>query len=121
MNIAIERRVNESLELNNYLTAFIQADACHLVPDIQFWLITHDEKEKMQSCNLNLPHILDWSYQFYTGKKFLILKTDHLLAGTKHGQVDHLIASTIYHHKMPYHSVLSNSCAESNRNTKRSH
>ena len=91
-----QRQVNESWELNNYLTAFIQGDACHLVADIQIRLITHDEKEKMKSCNLNLPHILDWSYQYYTGKKLLILKTNHLLVETEHVQLDHLRASTIY-------------------------
>ena len=118
-NITIQRQVNESWERNNYLTVIIQGDAYHLVADIQVWLITHDEKEKMQPCNLNSPHILDWSYQFYIGKKLLILKTDHLLAKTEQVHVDNLTASTIYHHKMPYHAVLLNSRAESNQNTKR--
>ena len=101
MNITIQRQVNETWKLNNYLTVFIQGDACHLVADIQVRLITHDEKEKMQSYNLNIPHILDWSYQFYTGKNLLILKTDYLPAETEQVQVYHLRASTIYHHKMP--------------------
>ena len=101
VNITILRQLNESWELNDYWTVFIQGDACHLVADIQVRLITHDEKEKMQSYNLNIPHILDWSYQFYTGKNLLIVKIDHLPAETEQVQVDHLRASTMYHHKMP--------------------
>ena len=100
VNITIQQQVNETWELNN-LTVFIQGGACHLVADIQVRLITHDEKEKMQSYSLNIPHILDWSYQFYTGKNLLILKTDYLPAETEQVQVYHLRASTIYHHKMP--------------------
>ena len=118
MNITIQQQVNESWELNNYLIVFIQGDACHLVADIQNWLITYDEKEKMQSGNLNLPHILGWSYWFIR-KKLRVLKTDHLLAEIKQVQVHYLRASTIYNHKMPYHSAFLNSCAERNRNTKR--
>ena len=49
VNITIQRQVNESWELNNYLTVFIQGDACRLVADIQVQLIIHDAKEKMQS------------------------------------------------------------------------
>ena len=49
VEITIQRQVNECWELNNYLTVFIQGDVCHLVGDIEVWLITHDEKEKMQS------------------------------------------------------------------------
>ena len=101
VNITIQRQVNETWEPKNYLTVFIQGDARHLVTDIQVRLITHDKKKKMRSYNLNTPHILDWSYQFYTGKKLLILKTDHLPAKKVQVQVDHLRASTIYYHKMP--------------------
>ena len=121
VNITIQRQVNESWELNNYLTVFILGDSCHLAANIRVRLITYNEKEKMQSCKLNLPHILEWSYQFYTGKNLLILKTDHLLSETEQVQVDHSRVSTIYHRKMPYHAVLLNSCAESNRNTKRNY
>ena len=49
MNITIQWQVNESWDLNNYLTVFIQGDACHLVADIKVGLITHYENEKMQS------------------------------------------------------------------------
>ena len=101
VNITIQRQVNETWEPKNYLTVFIQGDACHLVTYIQVRLITHDEKKKMRSYNLNIPHILDWSYQFYIGKNLLILKTDHLPAETEEEQVDHLRASTIYYHKIP--------------------
>ena len=47
--ITIQRQVNESGEPNNYLTILFQGDVCHLVGDIQPRLITHDEKEKIQS------------------------------------------------------------------------
>ena len=49
------------------------------------------------------------------------MKINHLLAEIEQVQVDHLRASTIYHQKMPYQAILLNSCAESNRNSKRSY
>ena len=48
----------------------------------------------------------------------LTLKTDHLLVETEQVQVDHWRASKMYHQKMPYHAILLNSYAKSNRTTK---
>ena len=118
MNITIQWQVNESWDLNNYLTVFIQGDACHLVADIKVGLITHYENEKMQSkftpYSRSKPST---SYQ----KKIANIETDHLLVETEQVQVDQWRASKMYHQNMPYHSIPLNSYAKSNRNTKRSY
>ena len=115
VNIKIQQQVNESWELNNCLTVFIQGDACDLVGDIQVRLITHDENEKIQS-KFTSYSVLKLSTLYW--KKITDIENQSFASGSRTVADKSLKSFQNISSKMPYHAIFLNSGVESNRNTK---